>query len=381
MGAVYRARDRNLGRDVAIKTLKEDVALDRARLERFQREARAASALNHPNIVTIHEIGEFEETIYLVMELVEGRTFRELLAEGRLSPEQTTELAAQVASGLAKAHDTGIVHRDLKPENLMVNDDGLVKILDFGLAKLLPPPEHVDVDAPTARNLSNPGEVLGTLNYMSPEQVAGRPVDPRSDQFALGTILYEMATGMHPFRRGVGLETLSTIVEAQPTPMEELQPELPRGFCAVVERALSKDPEDRYRDLRELKTALESGAEETPALPSFLTEVTSSAPTASSLFVGREHELDRLGRVLVESGRPLFIVGEAGSGKTSLVHEFIRRAHSEHQTLVVALGNCDAQTGAGDPYLPFRDVLNLLCGDVEPRFAAGAISRDHAKRL
>ena len=331
--------------------------------------------------MTIHEISECEGTIYLVMELVEGRTFRELLVGGRLDPEHATELSAQVASGLAKAHDAGIVHRDLKPENLMVNDDGLVKILDFGLAKLLPPPEQVDVDAPTARNLSTPGAVLGTLNDMSPEQVAGRPVDTRSDQFALGTVLYELATGIHPFRRDIGLETLSAIVEAHPTPMEELQPELPRGLCAVVERALSKDPEDRYRDLRELKTALESGPEESPALPSFLTEATSGAPRASSFFVGREHELDRLGRVLVDGGQPLFVVGEAGSGKTSLVHEFIRRAQSEHQTLVVALGNCDAQTGAGDSYLPFRDVLNLLCGDVESRCAAGAISRDHAQRL
>ena len=381
MGAVYRARDRKLGRDVAIKTLKDNVALDRERLERFQREARAASALNHPNIVTIHEISECEGTLYLVMELVEGRTFRELLAEGRLDPEHATALAAQVASGLAKAHDTGIVHRDLKPENLMVNDDGLVKILDFGLAKLLSPPEHADVDAPTARNLSHPGAVLGTLNYMSPEQVAGRPVDTRSDQFALGTILYEMVTGIHPFQRGVGLETVSAIVEAQPTPLEERQPELPRGICAVVERALSKDPEDRYRDLRELGTALVSDAEESAALPSFLTEVTSSKPEASPLFVGREHELDRLGRALGESGQPLFVVGEAGSGKTSLVHEFIRRAENEHQALIVALGHCDAHTGAGDPYLPFRDVLHLLCGDVEARCAAGAISRDQAKRL
>ena len=292
MGAVYRAYDRKLARDVAIKVLKDDVALDRTRLERFQREARAASALNHPNIVTIHAIEELEGTLYLVMELVQGRTLRELMSEGRMNPSRALELMVQIAGGLAKAHDAGIVHRDVKPENLMVTDDGLIKIVDFGLAKLAHVPEARDEEALTAdRNLTNSGVVVGTLSYMSPEQVAGRPVDARSDQFALGTILYEMVSGEHPFRRDSPLETLSAIVEVRAAPLAQLQPDLPSGLYAAVERALSKEPELRYPDLRELKAELETEDDALPELPSFLDASTAKGETRASFFVGRDPRL------------------------------------------------------------------------------------------
>src|SRR5262249_37025069 len=191
MGEVYRASDTRLNRFVAIKLLSADSSLDEKRLQYFEREARLASALNHPNIVTIYDIGRSEAGPYIAMELVEGQTLRDMLADGPLPLKRVLQLAAQAADGLAKAHAAGIFHRDLKPENLMIARDGLVKILDFGLAKLAP--EHASET--TADTASKPGLILGTIGYMSPEQARGLPADFRSDQFSLGTILYEMLTG------------------------------------------------------------------------------------------------------------------------------------------------------------------------------------------
>lgn len=197
MGEVYRARDHKLQRDVAIKILPPDLARDPGRRERFEREARAASALNHPNIITIHDIGRHGPSLYIVMELVSGKTLRALLDEGPVPPRLILRLARQLAEGLAKANAAGIVHRDLKPENVMVAEDGYVKILDFGLAKLarLDLPE-VKSDAPTLeKNGTSPGTILGTVGYMSPEQVRGEQADHRSDQFSLGAILSEIGDG------------------------------------------------------------------------------------------------------------------------------------------------------------------------------------------
>src|SRR5512143_2981518 len=206
MGEVYRARDAKLGREIAIKVLPSSVAEDRDRRLRFEQEARSASALNHPNILTIYDIGEADGTVYIAMELVEGRTLRELVASGEPLPtRRLLDVAVQVAEGLAKAHSAGIVHRDLKPENLMVSKDGYVKILDFGLAKLTEPDSQDGSALPTAvAGPTQPGTVMGTSGYMSPEQASGQPVDFRSDQFTLGAILYEMATGSRAFQRKTG---------------------------------------------------------------------------------------------------------------------------------------------------------------------------------
>src|SRR5262245_55470254 len=202
MGEVYRARDTRLGREVALKALPDAVALDRDRLSRFEQEARAASALNHPNIVTVHDVGRENETAYIAMELVEGRTLRELGAAGPMALRRILGVAAQIAEGLAKAHAAGIVHRDLKPENVMVSKDGFVKILDFGLAKLVEPQSDGMSAMPTlAHPETHPGTVLGTVAYMSPEQASGEALDFRSDQFSLGSIVYEMATGQKAFQR------------------------------------------------------------------------------------------------------------------------------------------------------------------------------------
>ncbi len=220
MGEVYRARDVRLGREVALKVLPEEVSADRDRLARFEQEARSASALNHPNIVTIHDIGQSGTVSYIAMELVDGQTLREIVAEGAMPLRRILSIAPQVAEGLAKAHAAGIVHRDLKPENVMVSRDGYVKILDFGLSKLAAP-ESGEVSAmPTlARPETHPGTVLGTVAYMSPEQASGRTVDYRSDQFSLGSILYEMAAGKKAFESNTAAETMSTIIRDDPEPL------------------------------------------------------------------------------------------------------------------------------------------------------------------
>jgi len=254
MGEVYRARDTRLQREVAVKVLPAELSSDAARLKRFEREARSASALNHPNIVTIHEVGQSDSTSFIVMELVDGKTLRELLYAGPLPLRKLLSIAAQVADGLAKAHASGIVHRDLKAENVMVTSDGFVKILDFGLAKLT----HPDSDsgqteqAPTIPGGTEPGVVMGTVGYMSPEQAAGQRVDFRSDQFSFGSILYEMATGKRAFERATKPETLSAIIREEPEPLATVAPKTPAHLIWVVERCLAKDPEDRYGSTKDV---------------------------------------------------------------------------------------------------------------------------------
>jgi Tol biopolymer transport system component/predicted Ser/Thr protein kinase len=260
MGEVYRAKDAKLGREAAIKILPEALASDPDRRLRFEQEARSASALNHPNILTIYDIGEADGSLYIAMELVEGKTLRELLASGEPLPtRKLLDVAVQTAEGLAKAHDAGIVHRDLKPENLMVSKDGYVKILDFGLAKLTEPVSQGQSIAPTAIAApTEPGTVMGTAGYMSPEQASGQSVDYRSDQFTLGAIVYEMATGKKAFQRKTGAETLVAIIREEPEPLGQLAPKAPAPVRWIVERLLAKDPEERYASTRDLARDLKS---------------------------------------------------------------------------------------------------------------------------
>jgi|KBSSwiStaDraftv2_1062776.scaffolds.fasta_scaffold25587_4 Tol biopolymer transport system component len=253
MGEVYKARDSRLGREVAVKVLPAIVASDPDRLRRFEKEARSASALNHPNLVTVYEIGDSGGTPYIAMELVEGRTLREILVDGPLAARPLLALAAQVADGLARAHAAGIVHRDLKPENIMVTRDGFAKILDFGLAKLTQPEEPGrQTMAPTVSGATEPGLVMGTIGYMSPEQALAKPVDFRSDQFALGSILYEMAAGRRAFSHGSAPETLTAIIRDEPEPLASLAPLTPTPLRWIVERCLAKNPDDRYASTRDL---------------------------------------------------------------------------------------------------------------------------------
>jgi tetratricopeptide (TPR) repeat protein len=266
MGEVFRARDHDLGREVAVKFLPERFAADPDRLSRFFQEARAASSLNHPNIVTVHEIGQPAGLPCLVMELVEGQTLRELIDGKPLPPKRVLDIAAQLADGLAKAHAAGIVHRDLKPENVMVTRDGFVKILDFGLAKLLAndrsPESGLDERPPTdeAETRLTPatkaGAILGTAGYMSPEQARGEAADHRSDQFAVGAILYELVARRPAFRRGSFVQTLAAVIESEPEPLASLNPEFPAPARWVVERCLAKDLAHRYASTIDLAEEL-----------------------------------------------------------------------------------------------------------------------------
>ena len=254
MGEVYRARDSRLHRVIAIKVLPASIGGDADFVARFQSEARAASALNHPNIVTIHDVGSFDGLSCILMELVEGRTLRALLDGGPPPLKKTLQIAAQVADGLAAAHARGIVHRDLKPENLMVSKDGVVKILDFGLAKKTARYADGAADTETYEAAgSTPGKVLGTVGYMSPEQAAGRSLDFRSDQFSLGTILYEMVTGRRAWKRNSAAETLTAIIREDPQPpLDAAAPSTPTALRWLISRCLSKEPEERYASTRDL---------------------------------------------------------------------------------------------------------------------------------
>src|SRR5262245_32122704 len=255
MGEVYRARDSKLGRDVALKVLPADLAMDAERRRRFEQEARAASGLNHPNVVHVYDIGGTDGTIFIAMELVEGRTLRELVQSGALPVKKLLDIAIQIADGLTRAHEAGIVHRDLKPENVMISKDGHVRILDFGLAKLVESQsaEQPHSDVITSPQMTRAGLVVGTIGYMSPEQAAGTPVDFRSDQFSFGVMLYELASGGRPFPRGTGAETLTAILRESPPPLSTAAPTLPLPLRWIIEeRCLAKDPEDRYASTRDL---------------------------------------------------------------------------------------------------------------------------------
>jgi serine/threonine protein kinase len=258
MGEVYRARDSRLRREVAIKVLSPEFSSDMNRRSRFEQEAHAASALNHPNIIAIYDIGSDESGLWVAMECVEGKTLRELTESGRLPTSRVLDVGAQIAEGLARAHAAGIVHRDLKPENVMISKDGFVKILDFGLAKLSAPLGGEGSNLPTAAPRTDAGTIMGTVGYMSPEQATGRPVDFRSDQFSLGAILYEMAAGKRPFQRDSAPQTLTAIIQEDPEPLGTVNPRTPAPLRWIVERCLAKEAEDRYASTKDLARDLKS---------------------------------------------------------------------------------------------------------------------------
>jgi Tol biopolymer transport system component len=256
MGEVYRARDAALGRDVAIKVMPPVFADDADRLRRFKQEAQAAAALTHPNILTIYHVGEQERSPFIVSELLEGESLRQRLQGGALPVRKAVDYAAQVARGLAAAHDKGIVHRDLKPENIFICRDGRVKILDFGLAKLTRPEEKTfGPDAPTMTVQSEPGFVLGTVGYMSPEQVRGQAAGPASDLFSFGAILYEMLSGKRAFRGETSADTMSSILKEEP---QELSATVPPALERIVRRCLEKNPEERFQSARDVAFDLEA---------------------------------------------------------------------------------------------------------------------------
>ena len=256
MGEVYRARDPRLERDVAIKVLPESLTTDADRLRRFEQEARAAAALNHPNILAVYRMGTYESVSFLVSELLEGETLRERMNRGPIPPRAAIEYGVQIARGLAAAHRKGIVHRDLKPENLFITKDGLVKILDFGLAKVVPPEQSNVTQAFPGK--THPGVRMGTAGYMSPEQVRGLPADPRSDIFSFTVILREMLTGTPTFRKETEVETMTAILNEEPQAGTETAQVLAPGLQRVLQRGLEKDPEQRFHSASDLAFALEA---------------------------------------------------------------------------------------------------------------------------
>src|SRR5579864_819826 len=355
MGVVYKAQDSRLGRSVALKFLPREFVQDPQRLERFQREARTASALNHPHICTMHDIGEHEGLPFLVMELIEGQTLRSLAAR-RPSLPTLIQLVGQVSKALAAAHAAGIVHRDIKPENIMVRDDGYAKVLDFGLARRIAIPGALS--QATAGAVTDPGTVMGTGRYMAPEQARGETAGSASDIFALGIVLYELAAGQHPFSADSHVGVLSAIVSRPPLPPTRLNPEIPAALEGLLLRMLEKDPR-----LRPSATEVDLGL-------SALARVSSGPPAGSGFSslqrhtVGRQAELTEL-RAGFESaaaghGLLLCVAGEPGMGKTTLVEEFLGELAAGQRTCHLGRGRCSERLAGTEAYLPFLEALDSL---------------------
>ncbi|MGE5208338.1 MAG: protein kinase domain-containing protein, partial [Alphaproteobacteria bacterium] len=258
MGEVYLARDERLGRKAALKLLPDSLTMNEAQLSRFKNEARTASSLNHPNILTVYEIGTEGNVQFIATEFIEGVTLRSSLESGKMSPRRAVEIAAQVASALAAAHEAGIVHRDIKPENIMLRPDGYVKVLDFGIAKLIEQKQALDdhTTETTALLQTRPGLVLGTANYMSPEQARGQKVDARSDIWSLGVVLYEMVAGAPPFDGDTPSDCIAAILTKEPPALSAVWPDVPPRFESLLQRALRKDSGERYQTIKEMLTDL-----------------------------------------------------------------------------------------------------------------------------
>jgi predicted ATPase/tRNA A-37 threonylcarbamoyl transferase component Bud32 len=357
MGSVYRVLDTRLGRDVALKFLADEFTQSQAAIERFSREARAASALNHPNIVTIYDIGEADAGRYIAMELVRGRTLRALASQA-VAFASFLPIALQTARALAIAHAAGIVHRDIKPENVMLRDDGYVKVLDFGLARL-GPATFAETATTTA---TGPGVLLGSLRYMSPEQARGGVVESASDIFSLGILFYELATGHHPFAAESPLATVNAILSRAPVPPARLNPELPGDLDALIMQML--EPEPRLRP-----TAVECVVRlERLAAPRVSVETAPVVARTVRRSVGRSREQAELQaafeQAMLGSGLLMGVAGEPGIGKTTVVEDFLAALSASGRPCRIARGRCSERLAGTGAYLPFLEVLdNLLHGE------------------
>jgi len=379
MGQVYKAEDTKLGRHVALKLLTAEATEDTMARRRLLKEAQSASALNHPNIVTIHAIEEADGLDFIVMEYVEGETLKAYIERSGALPLTTLlDIGIQVTDALDAAHAIGLIHRDIKPANILITPRGQAKVADFGLAKMVrPATNEVDFEAPTLVELTDAGAILGTVAYMSPEQTRGESLDLRSEIFSLGSVLYEAATRTVPFSGPSMLAIMHAIAATDPPPPSRVRPELPREFDLILERALAKDKQQRYDSAAEMGDALRS-------LRSTMTGSWAGFPIVYDAdlleqggpsFVGREPEMMKLDgflrQTIAGTGRVVFITGEPGIGKTSLSDEFLRRARKQYPGLLVSRGRCVEQYGTGEAYLPFLDAMSgLLSAPGRERIAA-----------
>jgi predicted ATPase/tRNA A-37 threonylcarbamoyl transferase component Bud32 len=350
MGEVYLAEDERLRRKVALKVLPQEMLQDRNRLMRFQREANAVSALNHPNILTIFEFEKHDGLQYFASEFVQGVTLREKLDSGRMNVAESLETAVQIASALKAAHAAGVIHRDIKPENVMIRHDGFIKVLDFGLAKQLEKIVSGETDTTLTQRFSLPGMIMGTVNYMSPEQARGTGVDARSDIFALGIVLYEMLTGQAPFRGATATDVIAEIIQIDPPPPSSLNNDVSTDLDDAVAKALAKDTGQRYQNVAELQDKLKrilkqleyaaefSGrveAQEESNVRAKSASVKGNGRYVSMLpdltpLIGRQNELDQLTDLIVNhSSRLVTLTGIGGTGKTRLAQELCRRLASK----------------------------------------------------
>ena len=324
MGEVYKARDTRLDRTVAIKVLPEHVAADPDLKQRFEREAKTISSLNHPHICTLHDIGSQDGIDFLVMEYLEGDTLAQRLQKGGLPLDQALKIAIEIADALDKAHRQGIVHRDLKPSNIMLTEQDHVKVMDFGLAKELPSAAGPGAKAETIGALTEPDIRMGTPGYMTPEQLLGGQADARSDIFAFGIVLYELLASVHPFKRASHSGTVAAILRDPPAPVGQYVKDVPETARVTLDRLLVKEPDDRYQSFRDVRTDLrqlqQDASRSTLAPQSAPTAVTSG--TGRTPYVGHESERAEARRLLDQAvagqGGILLLGGEPGVGKTRL---------------------------------------------------------------
>src|SRR5688500_1374394 len=367
MGELYQARDPELGRDLVLKLLPRRGVFHPDAVNRFMLEARAASALNHPNIVTVYEIGNSPSGHFIAMELIEGRTLREIRAEPQ-SLATIARIGSQIARALAVAHAGGIIHRDIKPENLMLRDDGYIKILDFGIAQLA---QRDLSDPENGTRITQPGVVVGTMRYMSPEQAQGNPVTPASDIFSLGIVLYEMAAGRHPFDASSDMAVLSAIILRDTVPPSKINSRIPAVFDSLVMRMLEKNPAERPSavEVDEVLTSI-------IALQTAARHISTGAVVQHGV-IGRETELNAMRESFEAAGggkaTMVCVSGEPGIGKTTLVEAFLS-ALSESSAHYVALGRCSERLAGAEAYLPLLDAIDDLLHEDGAAEVSGLLS-------